>query len=97
MRFYKPRLTLPLRLRSLFRRPVVEQELDDEMQYHLERQIEENTAQGMKPEEARYAALRAFGGPDQQKEQCRDVRRLNFIDRALLKPAALSQSHSRDQ
>ena len=80
MRFHKWLLVTPLRLRPLFRRPLVEQELDDEMQYHLERQIEENTAQGMKPEEARYAALRAFGGPDQQKEQCRDVRRLNFID-----------------
>ena len=31
---------LPLRLRSLFRRNQVEKELDEEMQYHLERQIE---------------------------------------------------------
>ena len=32
--------TLPLRLRSLFRRRDVEQELDDELQYHIERKIE---------------------------------------------------------
>ena len=36
--------TVPLRLRSLFRRSRVEQELDEELRYHLERQIEENIA-----------------------------------------------------
>jgi hypothetical protein len=46
---------IPLRLRSLFRRRQVEQELDEELQYHIERQIEENIAKGMTPEEARYA------------------------------------------
>ena len=37
------------RLRSLFRRTAVERELDDEMRFHVERQIEENIARGMKP------------------------------------------------
>ena len=32
---------LPLRLRSLFRRGSVERELDEELQYHLERKVEE--------------------------------------------------------
>lgn len=41
--------TVPLRLRSLFRRRRVERELDEEFRYHLERQIEENIAQGMAP------------------------------------------------
>ena len=72
--------TLPLRLRSLFRRGRVEQELDEELRYHLERQIEENLEQGMSREEARYAALRAMGGIEQQKERCRDMRRVNFIE-----------------
>jgi len=72
--------TFPLRLRSLFRRGRVEQELDEELRYHLERQIEENLAQGMSREEARYAALRAMGGIQQQKERCRDMRRVNFIE-----------------
>lgn len=72
--------TLPLRLRSLFRRGRVEQELDEELRYHLERQVEENLAQGMASEEARYAALRAIGGIEQQKEKCRDMRRVNFIE-----------------
>ena len=44
---------LPLRLRSLFRAGRVEQELDEELRYHLERQIEQNIERGMTPEEAR--------------------------------------------
>jgi predicted permease len=72
--------TMPLRLRSLFRRRQVEQELDEELRYHIERQIEENIAKGMAPEEARYAALRAMGGVEQRKEQCRDMRRVRLIE-----------------
>jgi predicted permease len=75
--------TLPLRLRSLFRRSEVEQELDDELQYHLERQIEESIARGLTPEEARYAALRAMGGIEQRKEECRDARRVNAIENTI--------------
>jgi len=47
--------TVPLRLRSLFRRAQVEQELDEELRYHIERQIEEYVAKGMTEEEARLA------------------------------------------
>jgi len=72
--------TVPLRLRSLFWRAQVEAELDEELRYHLERQIEVNIAAGMSAEEARYAALRAMHGLDQRKEECRDMRRLNFVD-----------------
>src|SRR5262245_6558508 len=72
--------TVPLRLRSLFRRRQVEQELDEELRYHIERQTEENIAKGMTPEEARYAALRAMGGVEQRKEECRDMRRVRLIE-----------------
>src|SRR5262250_2613118 len=72
--------TAPLRLRSLFRRAQVERELDEELQYHLERQIEENLAKGMTAEEARYAALRAMGGVERRKEECRDMRRVRLIE-----------------
>src|SRR5215212_3709823 len=71
---------VPLRLRSLFHREQVEQELDEELRYHLEQQIEVNLAKGMRPEEARYAALRVMGGIELQKERCRDMRRVNFIE-----------------
>src|SRR5690242_18025034 len=63
---------LPLRLRSLFRKQRVENELNDELRFHLEKLIEEIIAKGMSAEEARYAALREFGGIEQMKEECRD-------------------------
>src|SRR6266511_2231458 len=72
--------TVPLRLRSLFRRSQVEEELDEEIRYHIERQIEENVAKGMTEEGARYAALRAMGGVEQRKEECRDTRRVRLIE-----------------
>src|SRR5215475_5731298 len=72
--------TIPLRLRSLFRRSQVEQELDEELRYHVERQIEENVARGMSAQEARRAALRAMGGVEQRKEECRDMRRVRLIE-----------------
>src|SRR5262245_28523532 len=72
--------TVPLRLRSLFRRSQVEQELDEELRYHIERQAEELIAKGMTEEEARHAALRAMGGVERRKEECRDMRRLRLIE-----------------
>lgn len=71
--------TIPLRLRSLFRRNRVEQELAEELQHHLEHKAEEFLAQGMTPEEARHAAVRAMDGLELLKEECRDVRRVNWI------------------
>src|SRR5262245_34659571 len=83
MRFEHWLYTIPLRLRSLFRRRQVERELDEELQYHLERQIQEHITKGMTPEEARYAALRALGGLERQKEECRDMRRVNHIENTI--------------
>src|SRR5215471_5257087 len=75
--------TVPLRLRSLFRSAQVEQELDEELRYHIERQTEELIAKGMTEEEARYAAPRALGGIERRKEECRDMRRVNLIENTL--------------
>src|SRR5688500_17515870 len=83
MRFEHWLYTLPLRLRSLFRRSRVEDELDEEFQYHLERQIQEHIAKGLTPGEARYAALRAMGGVEQRKEECRAMRRVRVIEDLL--------------
>jgi predicted permease len=69
-----------LRLRSLFRRGNVERELEVELRFHLEQLIEENIASGMTPDEARWSALRAIGGVTLYQEECRDMRRMNFID-----------------
>jgi putative ABC transport system permease protein len=70
----------PLRMRSLFRRDQLEQELDDEFRDHLERRIEADIARGMTAEEARYAAMRAIGGVEQRKEECRDMRGTQLVD-----------------
>ncbi|HZU28889.1 MAG TPA: ABC transporter permease [Bryobacteraceae bacterium] len=74
---------LPLRFRSLFRRQNVERDLHDELQYHLERRREEFMAQGLAPEQARHAALRAMDGLTQRKEECRDTRGLNPLDNTI--------------
>src|SRR5215471_9017432 len=60
-----------LRLQTLFRRNRNSQQLDDEIQFHLDQQIAENLAAGMNPEEARYAAMRTFGNPTFLKEETR--------------------------
>ncbi|MGD0010355.1 MAG: permease prefix domain 1-containing protein [Terriglobia bacterium] len=70
----------PLRLRSLFQKSRVEQEVTDELRFHLERLIEEKVGKEMTPEEACYAALRELGGVEQIKEECRDMRRVNYIE-----------------
>ena len=72
-----------MRLRSLGRRDEVEQELEKELRFHLEQEIEQNVAAGASPAEARYAALRRLGGMAQIKEECRDMRRTNYIENFL--------------
>ena len=71
------------RLRGLFLKGNLDQEMADEIQSHLEMQIEDNLRQGMSPDEARYAALRKFGGVDQVKETYRDRRGLPFVETFL--------------
>ena len=71
------------RLRGLFLKRNSEQDLADEIQSHLEMQIEDYQRQGMTPDEARYAALRKFGGVDQVKEKYRDRRGLPFVETFL--------------
>jgi putative ABC transport system permease protein len=71
---------IPLRLRSLFRRSCVEEELTDELRFHLQKLMEEKVAQGVTPEEARYAALRELGGVEQIKEECRDMWKVSLIE-----------------
>jgi macrolide transport system ATP-binding/permease protein len=72
-----------MRFRSMFSRAKVEQDLDEELRYHLERQIEEDVASGMSREDARLAALRAFHGLEQRKEECRDMRGWNLMDNLM--------------
>jgi len=75
--------TIPLRLRSLFRRAQVDQELDDELRDHLERKTEEYVTQGMTQEDGHRCARLDLGGIEQTKEKCRDVRKVNWIEDAI--------------
>src|SRR5688500_7785322 len=85
---------------GLFRRKQREAEMNEELRAHLEGLIERNLAAGMSPEEARYAALREFGGVEQIKERARDERRsvwgehllqdLRYAFRALRKNPVLT-------
>jgi predicted permease len=60
--------------RNLFRRPRVEQELDDELRAYQDLLVAEKTGMGMSPEGARRAAALELGGMEQVKEEVRDVR-----------------------
>jgi predicted permease len=64
----------------LFRRRSETARLNDELQFHLEQQVAENVAAGMKPEEARTAALRRFGNPTVVRDQARSTWSWNWLE-----------------
>ena len=80
MRWY---YKLPLHLRSIFNKNRAELDLREELQFHLQNQIDEYVAQGMNPKEARHAALRSLGGIEQAKAECRDARKVNLVENFL--------------
>jgi hypothetical protein len=55
-------------------------EVDEELQFHIERQTEANLAAGMTPEEARRRAVIAFGGVEGAREACSEARPGWFLD-----------------
>jgi len=71
--------TIPLRIRSLFKRSAADNDLDDELQFHLDQKTNEFVARGLNEKEARHAALREFRGVEQSKENCRDQRKINWL------------------
>jgi len=79
----KPARIIRIWFRGLLSREKFNADMEAEMQMHLELRIEKNMAEGMKPDEARLAALRAFGGTDQIKEQCRDGMGWRLIENVI--------------
>ena len=71
---------IAMRVRSLFRGAALDRDLDEELESHLERLIEDNVTRGMSPESARRAALIAMGGLQQRREECRERRRVHLVD-----------------
>src|SRR5262245_46262529 len=67
------------RLRDFWHRRRLERELDDELRFHLDKEIEQNLSRGMTPAEARQQALRQFGGVEQTREQLRAQHGLGLL------------------
>ena len=74
---------LKRRWRALFRKEELEQELDDELRYHLEREAEQNVRNGMNPDDAHYSALKSFNAIERSKEECRDARGVRLLEEFL--------------
>ncbi|HXR77817.1 MAG TPA: ABC transporter permease [Bryobacteraceae bacterium] len=68
------------RVRGLFKHKLLERELDDEVRFHLQMQIDDNLNAGMNATEARYAALRSFGAVESMKENYRERRAFVLIE-----------------
>ena len=69
-----------VRLRSVFRRKRVESEMDEELRFHSERQLEKYLKAGMSYNQARRRVRMEFGGVEQVKEECRDARGVSLIE-----------------
>jgi predicted permease len=71
------------RWRALTHKQELDNQLDDELRFHLDRDIEQNIKNGMTPKDARNAALKAFGRLDQSKEECREARGVRPLENIL--------------
>jgi len=71
---------LVMQVRMLLFRRLADTQLNEELRFHLEQQITENRAAGMSEDEARHAALRAFGNPDLVREKTGATWNWNGLD-----------------
>ena len=71
------------RLRSLFYRERVEEELDDELRFHYEQAVAKGLRQGLTRDEAARRARMLIGGVDQVKEECRDARGVRPLENLM--------------
>jgi putative ABC transport system permease protein len=68
------------RLRSVFRRETVESEIEEELRFHSERQLDKYLKTGMRRDEAQRRVRMDFGGLQQVKEECRDARGVSLLE-----------------
>ena len=71
---------LQYRLRALFRRKVVEDELAEELRFHFDEQVEKYVKSGLSRAEAVRRARLMFGGIEGIKEECRDARGVRWLE-----------------
>jgi len=74
---------LLLRLRALTRGRDVERELDEELRFHIDHEIEKYVAAGLSRDEAMRKARLIFGGVDQIKEDCREARGITLVETVM--------------
>ena len=87
---------LRFRLRTVFRRNAAEDDLDDELRFHLERAAEQHEARGLSPREARRRARLEFGQMDTVKDDCRQswgVRQLDTLRQDVTFALRLIRKH----
>ena len=71
------------RLRALLFRQQMEDELQTELEFHLEREADKYSKTGIAPEEAMRLARIAIGGQEQVRQQCREARGMRLFDDLL--------------
>ncbi|HLW51884.1 MAG TPA: ABC transporter permease [Candidatus Angelobacter sp.] len=70
-------------LSRLFRKQQTERELDSELRFHLEQRIADLVEKGASRDEAMRQARLEFGGVEAVKEECRESRRVHFLETLL--------------
>ena len=75
--------TVPLRMRSLFRRRHVEHEMEEELDFHVDQLSAQYLARGMSAQDARTAALRDIGGVERRREELRATRQVSALENLL--------------
>ena len=74
---------LKLRARALFRARRVEQDLNEELAFHIERETRKLIDQGLAPAAALQRARARFGSATLTADECRDARGTAFIDNTI--------------
>src|SRR5579863_9342100 len=74
---------LRFRVRALWRRAAVEDELEEELRFHFDHEVEKYMRSGMDEKEAKRRARLAFGGHAQMKEDCREARGTGLLELTL--------------
>src|SRR5436190_4104334 len=68
------------RIRASFQKQKLEENLNDELRFHIEMRTQEFISAGMTSKEARYRAMRLFGNRSVLKEKTREMDTIGWIE-----------------
>jgi predicted permease len=74
---------LRFRFRALFRKNVMDMELNEELRFHLENEVEKYKRAGMSDDAARRHARLAFGEQVKIREDCQEARGISFVETTI--------------